>query len=251
MPLAAADQHDPSMLNDDPCISLERPSWNLARDIDFDAVEADKLTPEWIGEVREICAAGLSALHATEPLLRVFHEDVDFCSFVSLWFYEEMKHHLVLRKYLESAGEPVGEVRSPRLRSAGDEGPAIVTLTLHFCGEQRLADRCAALSAAAPEPVLRQILEALAADERRHAAVYAAYLRRAVDGDPAVLPGVLRLAVWAMRTGRGGSRRLAGVAGPSAAPRLEDPHCFRRMRSVYLMLAGDAPGDATGSRDAA
>ena len=41
--------------------------------------------------------------------LRDFYADIDFCSFVSIWFYEEMKHHLTLRKYLEHCGETFDE----------------------------------------------------------------------------------------------------------------------------------------------
>ena len=56
---------------------------------------------------------------------------------------------------------------------------------MHFVGEQRLAHWYTAFSSTAPEPVLRQIFKILAADELRHAACYAKYLRRAVRNNPA------------------------------------------------------------------
>ena len=242
MLLAAADPHARTMPDDDLSASLDRARWSLSRDIDFDAIEADRLTPPWIRMVREVCLAELSALYATEMLLRDFYDDIDFCGFVSVWFYEEMKHHLVLRKYLERVGEVVAEAQLPRLRLAADDGPAIDTLTMHFCGEQRLAQRYAALSASAPEPVLRQIFTILAADELRHAAVYARYLRRAINGNPGALPAVLRLALWTMRTGPGNPGHRVAATDPSAVAGLDDPHYFHRMSGVYRMLAGEADG---------
>ena len=180
------------MLYDDLFVNLERARWNLSRDIDWDAIEPDKLTPEWIFDVREVCLTELSALYATEMFLRDFYADIDFCSFISVWFYEEMKHHLVLRKYLERVGEVIEESELPKLRLSFDEGPAIETLTMHFCGEQRLAHWYTAFSANAPEPVLRQIFKVLAADELRHGAAYAKYLRKAVRNKPEVLPAILQ-----------------------------------------------------------
>jgi hypothetical protein len=222
------------MLYDDLFISLERARWNLSRDIDFDAIEADKLTPGWIFDVREVCLTELSALYATEMFLRDFYADIDFCSFISVWFYEEMKHHLVLRKYLERVGEVVEEAELPRLRLTFAAGPAIETLTMHFCGEQRLAHWYTAFSANAPEPVLRQIFKILAADELRHAAAYAKYLRKAVRNNPAVLPAILRMSLWMIRSSNDSPKHPTTVTDPSVVSMLEDPTYIRRMLNMYL-----------------
>ena len=152
------------MLYDDLFIRLERARWQLNRDIPFDDIDPSLLTPQWIHDLRHICLTELSALYATEMFLRDFYADIDFCSFVSVWFYEEMKHHLVLRKYLERCGEHIDEAELPALRLTFAPGPAIETLTMHFCGEQRLAHWYTAFSEHAPEPVLRQIFKILAAD---------------------------------------------------------------------------------------
>ena len=77
--------------------------------IDFTKIDHGLLTPQWIHDLRQICLTELSALYATEMFLRDFYTDIDFCSFVSIWFYEEMKHHMVLRKYLEQCGETFDE----------------------------------------------------------------------------------------------------------------------------------------------
>jgi hypothetical protein len=222
------------MLYDDLFLSLERARWNLSRDIDWDTMEPDKLTPGWIFDVREVCLTELSALYATEMFLRDFYTDIDFCSFISIWFYEEMKHHLVLRKYLERVGETVEEAELPRLRLTFAAGPAIETLTMHFCGEQRLAHWYTAFSSSAPEPLLRQIFKVLAADELRHAAAYAKYLRKAVANKPEVLPSILRMALWMLRTSNDNPKHPTTITDPSVVSMLEDPQYLRRMLNAYL-----------------
>jgi hypothetical protein len=222
------------MLYDDLFITLERARWNLGRDIDWDTMEPEKLTPRWILDVREVCLTELSALYATEMFLRDFYADIDFCSFISVWFYEEMKHHLVLRKYLERLGETIEEAELPKLRLTFAEGPAIETLTMHFCGEQRLAHWYTAFSANAPEPLLRQIFKVLAADELRHAAAYAKYLRKAVANKPQVLPQILRMSLWMLRTTNDNPKHPTTITDPSVVSMLEDPHYLRRMLNAYL-----------------
>ncbi len=223
-----------AMLYDDLFISLERARWNLGRDIDWDAMEPEKLTAAWIFDVREVCLTELAALYATEMFLRDFYTDIDFCSFVSVWFYEEMKHHLVLRKYLERVGETIEEAELPRLRLTFQEGPAIETLTMHFCGEERLAHWYTAFSNNSPEPLLGQIFKMLAADEARHAAAYAKYLRKAVGNKPDVLPSILRMALWMLRSTNDHPKHPTTSTEPSVVSMLEDPGYLRRMLNAYL-----------------
>jgi hypothetical protein len=222
------------MLYDQLFVSMESARWDLSRDIDFDAIEPARLTPRWIDTVREVYALQLASLRASEMFLGGFRADIDFCSFVSVWFYEEMEHHLVLRKYLERVGEVVEEAELPRLRLTFAPGPAIETLTMHFCGEQRLAHWYTAFSANAPEPVLRQIFKVLAADELRHAAAYAKYLRKAVRNNPAVLPTVLRMSLWMIRSSNDSPKHPTTITDPSVVSMLEDPTYIRRMLNMYL-----------------
>ena len=227
-------QENVTVLYDDLFLNLERARWNLSRDIDWEVMRPELLTPAWRFDVREVCLTELSALYATEMFLRDFYTDIDFCSFVSVWFYEEMKHHLVLRKYLEKAGEVIEEAELPKLRLTFSEGPAIETLTMHFCGEQRLAHWYNAFSNSAPEPLLRQIFKVLAADELRHAAAYAKYLRKAVANKPSVLPVILRMSLWMLRTTNDNPKHPTTITDPSVVSMLEDPHYLRRMLNAYL-----------------
>ncbi len=111
------------MLYDDLFIRLERARWTLSADIPFDDIDPSLLSPQWISDLRNICLTELSALYATEMFLRDFYTDIDFCSFISIWFYEEMKHHLTLRKYLERCGETFDESKLPELRLTFAPGP--------------------------------------------------------------------------------------------------------------------------------
>ena len=222
------------MLYDDLFIRLERARWQLSKDIPFDDIDPSLVTPQWIHDLRHICLTELSALYATEMFIRDFYADIDFCSFISVWFYEEMKHHLVLRKYLERCGETFDESELPALRLTFAPGPAIETLTMHFCGEQRLAHWYTAFSEHAPEPVLRQIFKTLAADELRHAACYAKYLRRAVDNRPECLPDILKMSLWMMRSSNDAPKHPTTITEPSVTGQLEDPEYITRMLNWYL-----------------
>ncbi len=222
------------MLYDELFDRLERARWEMRTEIDFDKVDASKLDRQWITDLRQICLTELSALYATEMFLRDFYADIDFCSFISIWFYEEMKHHLTLRRYLEAVGETFDEAELPRLRLTFDEGPAIETLTMHFCGEQRLAHWYNAFSLNAPEPVLGHIFKTLAADELRHAACYAKYLRRAVENQPDVLPTILKMSLWMLRSTNDAPKHPTTITDPSVVDMLEQPDYISRMLNTYL-----------------
>ena len=224
-----------NMLYDDLFVRLERARWNFTDEIDFTTIDHSLLTEQWIHDLRQICLTELSALYATEMFLRDFYTDIDFCSFVSIWFYEEMKHHMVLRKYLEQCGETFDEEKElPELRLTFAEGPAIETLTMHFCGEQRLAHWYQAFSRNAPEPLLRKIFKILAADELRHAACYAKYLRKAMANKPDELPAVLRMTLWMLRSTNDAPKHPTTVTSPSVLDQLEDPEYISRMLDWYL-----------------
>jgi hypothetical protein len=222
------------MLYDELFDRFERARWELRTDIPFDQIDRSKLSEQWIHDLRHICLTELSALYATEMFLRDFYADIDFCSFVSIWFYEEMKHFLTLRRYMEAVGESFDDAELPRLRLTFAEGPAIETLTMHFVGEQRLAHWYTAFSENGPEPVLCQIFKTLAADELRHAAGYAKYLRRAVAGEPAVLPTILKMSLWMLRSTNDAPKHPTTITDPSVVDMLEEPEYVSRMLNTYL-----------------
>jgi hypothetical protein len=222
------------MLYDELFDRFERARWELRTEIPFDKVDRTQLSEQWISDLRNICLTELSALYATDMFLRDFYADIDFCSFVSIWFYEEMKHFLTLRRYLEAVGEEFDDAELPKLRLTFAEGPAIETLTMHFVGEHRLGHWYNAFSQQAPEPVLGLIFKTLAADELRHAAGYAKYLRRAVDTKPEVLPNILKMSLWMLRSTNDAPKHPTTITDPAVVDLIEQPDYIPRMLNTYL-----------------
>jgi hypothetical protein len=114
--------------------------------------------------------------------LRDNRHDSDFSAFMSVWFYEEQKHSLVLMEYLRRfrpAFLPT-EAELHAVRFDFDPAPPLETLMLHFCGEIRLNHwyRCAADWHT--EPVIKQIYETIARDEARHGGAYLRYMKKAL-----------------------------------------------------------------------
>ncbi len=161
---------------------LERARWNMADDIPWSEFDASKLTDEQAVTVKMNAITEWSALPATEMFLRDNQDDSDFSAFMSVWFYEEQKHSLVLIEYLRRFCPHLvpTEKELHAVRFPFDPAPALETLMLHFCGEIRLAQwyRCAAEWHT--EPVIKKIYETISKDEARHAGAYLRYMKRAL-----------------------------------------------------------------------
>jgi hypothetical protein len=100
-----------------------------------------------------------SALPATEMFLRDNRDDSDFSAFMSIWFFEEQKHSLVLMEYLKRFRPDLvpTEQELHEVRFEFEPAPALETLMLHFCGEIRLNHWYRRASEWHTEPVIKQI----------------------------------------------------------------------------------------------
>ena len=149
---------------------FERVRWDLEKDIDWQAFDPSLLSDEQALTIKMNAITEWAALPATEMFLRDNRNDSDFSAFMSIWFYEEQKHSLVLMEYLRRFRPELvpTEAELHAVRFEFDPAPALETLMLHFCGEIRLNHwyRCAAQWHT--EPVIRQIYETIAKDEARH-----------------------------------------------------------------------------------
>ena len=169
--------------------TLEHARWRMERDIPWQDFRADALSDEQALTVKMNAITEWSALPATEMFLRDNREDSDFSAFMSVWFYEEQKHALVLMDYLRRFRPDLApsEDELHAVRFEFDQAPPLETLMLHFCGEVRLTQwyRCA--SEWHTEPVIKQIYSTIASDEARHAGCYSRYMKKAIDarGDEA------------------------------------------------------------------
>jgi hypothetical protein len=123
-----------------------------------------------------------SALPATEMFLRDNRDDSDFSAFMSVWFFEEQKHSLVLMEYLRRYRPDLAptEAELHEVRFEFDPAPALETLMLHFCGEIRLNHWYRRAAEWHTEPVIKVIYDTLARDEARHGGAYLRYMKRAL-----------------------------------------------------------------------
>ena len=162
---------------------LESVRWDMARDIPWDSFEADKLSDEQAKTIKFNAITEWAALPATEMFLRDNRHDSDFSAFMSIWFFEEQKHSLVLMEYLRRFRPELAptEAELHAVRFEFDPAPALETLMLHFCGEIRLNHwyRCA--SEWHTEPVIQQIYTKLSQDEARHGGAYLKYMKQAIS----------------------------------------------------------------------
>ena len=162
--------------------SLESVRWNMDADIPWGEFDPALLTDEQAQTIKMNAITEWAALPATEMFLRDNRGDSDFSAFMSVWFFEEQKHSLVLIEYLRRFRPDLvpSEEELHKVRFEFDPAPALETLMLHFCGEIRLNHwyRCAAQWHT--EPVIKSIYEIIAQDEARHAGAYLRYMKRAL-----------------------------------------------------------------------
>ena len=115
--------------------------------------------------------------------------DSDFSAFMSVWFFEEQKHALVLMEYLRRFRPDLvpSEEELHAVRFEFDPAPPLETLMLHFCGEIRLNHWYRRAAEWHTEPVIKHIYEVISKDEARHGGAYLQYMRRAIGqvGDQA------------------------------------------------------------------
>jgi hypothetical protein len=162
---------------------LEKVRWNMEKDIPWHIFELNQLSDEQAYTIKMNAITEWAALPATEMFLRDNKHDSDFSAFMSIWFFEEQKHSLVLIEYLKRFKPEfvptLDELHAVRFEF--DPAPALETLMLHFCGEIRLHNwyKCAALWHT--EPVIKHIYNIISQDEARHGAAYLQYMKQYIN----------------------------------------------------------------------
>jgi hypothetical protein len=161
---------------------LEAVRWSMDKDIPWASFDASKLSDEQARTVKMNAITEWAALPATEMFLRDNRGDSDFSAFMSVWFFEEQKHSLVLMEYLKRfrPDQAPTEEELHEVRFEFDPAPALETLMLHFCGEIRLNHWYRRASEWHTEPVIKHIYATLAQDEARHGGAYLRYMKRAL-----------------------------------------------------------------------
>ncbi len=163
--------------------TLESARWCMQNDIPWHIFDPAKLSEEQAETIKLNAITEWSALPATEMFLRDNRDDSDFSAFMSVWFYEEQKHALVLMEYLQRFCPHMIPTEDDlhTVRFEFDPAPAIETLMLHFCGEIRLTHWYKRAAQWHTEPLIKHIYKVLSGDEARHASCYMRYMKRAID----------------------------------------------------------------------
>jgi len=185
---------DPSALTDvvggalchDLSERAERVRWRWA-DVPWGALDPARASPALRALVRGMAFSEQTTYAATLRLLDQLRDDVDFSQWMSVWLYEETRHPQALLRWLWLLGERFdadfilrGRTASPPPRSK------MGALVINVLSELVAAGAYRGLSERSPEPLLKYLARALAADEARHAAGFHAYAQRhlAVAADP-------------------------------------------------------------------
>ena len=162
---------------------LESVRWDMEKDIPWATFDASQLTDEQAQTIKMNAITEWAALPATEMFLRDNKHDSDFSAFMSIWFFEEQKHSLVLMEYLRRFRPELAptEQELHEVRFEFDPSPPLETLMLHFCGEIRLNHWYRRASEWHTEPVIKKIYTQLSQDEARHGGAYLRYMKRAIN----------------------------------------------------------------------
>ncbi len=167
--------------------TLEQARWSLSDDVPWDRFDPARLSDEQALTVKMNAITEWSALPATEMFMRDNRHDSDFSAFMSVWFYEEQKHALVLMEYLRRVRPELvpSDEELHAVRFEFDPAPPLETLALHFCGELRLTQWYRRAAEWHTEPVIRHVYGLVSRDEGRHGGAYLKYMRRALERTPA------------------------------------------------------------------
>ena len=171
--------------------SLEKLRWNMDKDVPWHDFRPELLSDEQAHTIKMNAITEWSALPATEMFLRDNRGDSDFSAFMSIWFYEEQKHSLVLQEYLRRFRPDMlpTEEELHAVRFEFDPAPPLETLMMHFCGEIRLTHWYQRAAEWHTEPVIKHIYGLISQDEARHGGCYRRFMERAIEkqGDVARL----------------------------------------------------------------
>lgn len=173
----------------------ERARWRI-EDFDFSAVDTEKAVanPPLLATLRQAALIESYAPMFALRGLRSWWNSVEESAIASIQFYEEYKHYLALKLWLERAGVEIPEREVLALRADDATGAypdKVRQLANYMVSEHFTAYFYQRLLEQAEEPVLRRLLECLVTDERRHCSVYFDLLAQRIAHDRGEIDAVL------------------------------------------------------------
>jgi hypothetical protein len=197
--------------------SLESVRWDMEKDIPWATFDHNLLSDEQARTIKMNAITEWSALPATEMFLRDNRNDSDFSAFMSIWFFEEQKHSLVLIEYLKRFRPDLvpTEDELHNVRFEFDPAPAMETLMLHFCGEIRLNHWYRRASEWHTEPVIKDIYKLISQDEARHAGAYLRFMKKALTDKGAAVADSARQAFAKIGVLMASARRTSQALHPT------------------------------------
>ncbi len=179
---------------------LEKARWSMNEDIPWKDIKKDAMTEGDLKRIKTNALIEFTALDATEAFLRDFSGMMDFSAFVSVWYYEEMKHFYVLKRYLEAFGVSITEEECQKMRVEIRKAAEANILTVHFIGEFRLALWYKTYSKLyKKEPVIKHIYTLVGNDEIRHGTCYLEYLKNLTKDNIQNMIAVLKTSLFMLR----------------------------------------------------
>lgn len=176
----------------------ERARWSHLDLPPLTDIDHSKVDRELVDGLVTLARAEFSSIPAILDLIRIFRDDADLTAWLSLWFSEEVRHHVVLRRWAEAAGMDAEAMVPPMLRPDLGDPPAVATLAVNVISEIRTTRLYLGMAEASREPVLNHVLNKVAGDEGRHAQGFAHYARKLVEASPReTVPLMLRVGqIW-------------------------------------------------------
>ena len=229
--LTSIDEERP-MLYEKHFTKLEKIRWRLDEDINWDSIRPELVDDKQRDLIRNICMTEIGSLFAAEAFLRDFNNNIDFSCFISVWYYEEMKHFMVLKQYLLKLGLEISESELQRLRMTIPESSQEIILMIHFLSEHRLANWYQGISDWLIEPVGKDIFNKIAADEIRHGQAYFDFIQRDLEQRPEALILYLKAAQFMLNPKA--PLDIHAVTLSKTTDRLDDPDYILFVDSILV-----------------
>ncbi|MEK7215345.1 MAG: acyl-ACP desaturase [Chloroflexota bacterium] len=169
----------------------ERVMWDLG------AIDFSKIQPELLSDTEVQAVRGVMLVESHNPvytnfLLDYFRNDHEMAAFVVTWSYEELKHYMALRAYLEASGRvdidemeaELAQTRAGNLQREEKDFTPLQFEAYAMLQEQITGSYYKRFSASAKEPVLKDLLSVIGKDEYRHSQWYLEKGKQALMKDP-------------------------------------------------------------------